>query len=60
MKRSIGQWAPWISDPDPPRKPMTDAQWKAFVENVARLMKEPPIVHEPVQAPKTKPKRKAR
>ena len=29
MKRSPGQWAPWISDPDPPEPAMTDAQLKA-------------------------------
>lgn len=29
--RSVGpgQWAPWISDPDPPEEPMTDEQSKA-------------------------------
>jgi hypothetical protein len=26
MKRSLGQWAPWISDPDPPEEPMDPAQ----------------------------------
>jgi hypothetical protein len=29
MKRSPGQWAPWISDPDPPEEPMTPEQSKA-------------------------------
>ena len=28
-RRSPGQWAPWISDPDPPEEPMTREQIKA-------------------------------
>jgi hypothetical protein len=29
MKLSPVQWAPWISDPDPPEEPMTPEQSKA-------------------------------
>jgi hypothetical protein len=29
MTQSPGQWAPWISDPDPPEEPMTPEQSKA-------------------------------
>lgn len=29
MKRSPGQYAPWIEDPDPPEEPMTPEQIKA-------------------------------
>jgi hypothetical protein len=28
-RRSPGQWAPWIEDPDPPMEPMTREQSKA-------------------------------
>jgi hypothetical protein len=28
-RRSPGQWAPWIDDPDPPMEPMTREQSKA-------------------------------
>jgi hypothetical protein len=39
-RRSPGQWAPWIDDPDPPEPPMTDEQMTAFAKAVKELMAE--------------------
>ena len=30
-------WGPWWSDPDPPEKPMTEAQLKRLAEGAFRL-----------------------
>jgi hypothetical protein len=32
------QWAPWITDPDPPQRPMTPEQMKRAAERVRELM----------------------
>ena len=32
-------WAPHVSDPDPPQKPMTHKQIQTFVKNVGKLMR---------------------
>ena len=32
-------WAPHLSDPDPPQKPMTREEIKTFVKNVGKLMR---------------------
>lgn len=39
MTLSPGQWAPWISDPDPPGKLMTDEEAKAAAQKVAEFMR---------------------
>ena len=43
---STQQYAPWMTDPDPPLKPMTPEQSKAAAQNVAKRMgikpQEPP------------------
>jgi hypothetical protein len=38
MTRSPGQWAPWISDPDPPEEPMTEEQMTAFAKATKDLV----------------------
>jgi hypothetical protein len=41
--RSVGpgQWAPWITDPDPDEEPMTPEEMKRAAEGVAKLMLDP-------------------
>ena len=39
MTLSPGQWAPWISDPDPPEKPMTPEESKAAAQKVMERMR---------------------
>jgi hypothetical protein len=43
MTRSVGpgQWAPWITDPDPPEEPMTPEQLAAFSKGIKELMSDP-------------------
>ena len=40
MKRSQPQYAPWMSDPDPPAKPMSEAEAALAAEAAARAMRE--------------------
>ena len=51
MPTSPGQWAPWITDPDPPEKPMTPEASKAAAKKAAEFMRlhklEPPSMHAP-------------
>ncbi len=47
MTQWKGQYAPWISDPDPPEKPMSDEQLEKFGKGVKALL----------QKHSTKPKR---
>jgi hypothetical protein len=42
MTRSPGQWAPWISDPDPPEPPMTPEQSKAAAKATRDLVPPSP------------------
>jgi hypothetical protein len=44
LKRSVGpgQWAPWISDPDPPEEPMTPEQSKAAAKATKDLVPQVP------------------
>jgi hypothetical protein len=55
LKRSVGpgQWAPWISDPDPPEEPMTEermtAAAKAFM--AAHPEPAPPSSNPPAKTP---------
>jgi hypothetical protein len=39
MNQKREAYAPWISDPDPPEKPMSDQEAKAFAKRVAELLK---------------------
>lgn len=41
MTRSPGQWAPWISDPDPPAEPMTPEQLQKMSDGVKELLAQP-------------------
>jgi len=43
-RRSPGQWAPWISDPDPPEPPMTEEQMAAAAKATRDLV---PLGPEP-------------
>jgi hypothetical protein len=57
---SPAQWAPWISDPDPEEKPMSDAEIKAFARKAAAFMKARPSSdavsqQQPMSAPTRKP-----
>ena len=54
-RRSPGQWAPWIDDPDPPMEPMTDEQLTRAAKGIKELMsdpnrKEPPFAPYPPPA----------
>ena len=42
MNRAVGQWAPWISDPDPPEEPMTPEQSKAAAKATKDLVPQGP------------------
>jgi hypothetical protein len=37
---SQGQWAPWSDDPDPPVKPLSQAELKRFGEGMKRLLEK--------------------
>ena len=37
-KRSPGQWAPWIDDPDPPEEPMSDEQLEKLAEGAKAFL----------------------
>jgi hypothetical protein len=53
--RSVGpgQWAPWISDPDPPEPPMTDEQMTAAARAVKDLVLRVPARSSSNPPPKT-------
>ena len=55
MKRSPAQWAPWISDPDPPEEPMTPEQSKTAAKSIKELMADPNR-QEPVDPAQPPPK----
>jgi hypothetical protein len=40
-RRSPGQWAPWIDDPDPPEEPMTQEAMDRAAEATKRRMADP-------------------
>ena len=52
MKNSPGNWAPWIWDPDPPPKPMSEAERKQFAER-AYLLFQKYKQQAPPQAPES-------
>jgi hypothetical protein len=39
MPNSPGQWAPWITDPDPPEKPMSPKELASFAKKAAEFMR---------------------
>ena len=46
MQNSHGQWAPWITDSDPPEKPMSPAQLKKLGAGAAKLLGRKPIIRD--------------
>jgi hypothetical protein len=53
--RSVGpgQWAPWISDPDPPEPPMTEEQMTAAAKATKDLVPQVPASPSSKTPPKT-------
>jgi hypothetical protein len=40
MKISDWQWAPWSEDPDPPEKPLSEAELKRLAKGSKRLLEK--------------------
>jgi hypothetical protein len=51
---STQQYAPWLTDPDPPLKSMTPEQSKAAAKGVAKLMGIKPPAEEEARAKERK------
>ena len=58
-RRSPGQWAPWISDPDPPEPPMTDEQMTAAAKATKDLVPQGPEPSSSSQPAQTSEERRA-